>query len=1314
MKKDNRIKTISLPLGFVLALTLALTVLAGKSQTAPLAQETPPAAFPRSDDIPFLESEHSEPDLPVQPDALEMAAGSKLVFQSYRDYNWEIYLAASNATNQVRLTNHGASDIEPRLNRGCTRIVFASNRSGDYNIYTMNLDGSGLMRLTTREANERQPAWSPDGSRIAYQVYEQNQYELYVMNADGSNQTRLTWNAAYDGEPSWSSDGSRIAYTSNQSGQYYIWVMNADGSGATQVSSQPYSEHPIWSPNGTLIAYDADGDNDGWQELWLTNPDGTGQYVIHDPGGTNTDAWARSWSPDGRYVAFTRISFVYYLGNWYWTTAYLYKWDSHGGTRQLGTKGTDWHPDLQTMDGTPPLSSMQALPALSPASFVVAWSGSDIGDAGLKSYDVQVKDGASGIWTDWQVATTATEASYVGVGGHTYYFRSRAWDWSYNIEPWPLEYDTWTMVEPFPPRTAVSLLPGYARNDPLVSWSGSDPGGSGIQTYDVQYRDLPAGSWTDWQMATTDTSATFSGISGHTYAFRSRATDKAQNIESWPSGNGDTSTTLYAWRASGTVSDNTGTPVIDANTTTMPTAFITLPSDRDGAYGAYVADSAATYSLSWDKSGYGGLPVTSFRPDQDAEIDTSLPPANNIVLNSGFESGSLSGWLASGAITPVVNSTLKHTGIYATRLGGQQFAPPWDLSSGLGKQPRIAVDANKTLHAVWAAGADYDEEIFYAYRAGDGTWSIPQNIYSSPNWSGGPQLVVDDAAVVHVVWPDFTSGEWDIYYAQRTSDGTWSSPQNISHDSGWSFHPQVSLDNAGNIHVVWYNSPTTSSDRQVFYARREKNGTWSAPEKISATLHSSSDPQLATDSSNVVHVMWLDRYTRSDVYYARRASSGTWSAPQKLPSSSSGISMFQFSMDDNDIAHVVWEGFTPTESDIYYLTRSSDGTWSIPVNISRSGAAHDGRLGIDDQENVHVVWASGGEIYYARRASSGFWSIPQNISNNASSSYMPLLAASESGVAYIVWLDYPGSGDSSDVYYTNRLADGSWLVPQNISNSYSTSTPSQLVADETGSAHVVWLEGNSGAESVYYAGPATAAQTGDSSISQAVTVPLTLSFPTLSFLYHIGGGAASNATGVNVQVNNGLEATTIFSTSTNTAAWTHHWSDLTPWAGQTVTLTFTVHETAGRPYAWAYLDEVTVGSAYPDVWVNKHSRAAAALPGQQLAFTLTYGNRGGAPASGVRLTDTLPAELSFVAASPPPLTTTPALVWDVGDLPAKSDSFSIVVTVTVSPETPLLSYVTNTASIGAASPGLETANNSVQASAFIGRRVYMPVISRDF
>ena len=306
------------------------------------------------------------------------------------------YSARGDGSNQANLTNRAGMDIHARLSRGASRIVFASNRHGNYEIFAMSAGGTAT-RLTENDADDVYPAWSPDNTKIAFQSYRDGQAEIYVMNANGSNPTRLTSYGDYDGMPAWSPDGAKIAFVRRSAGQSRIWVMDATGANPQQRSTQAISEGPAWSPDGTKIAYDADGNGDTWQEIWLMDSSGANQRRVYDPPEGQTDARVRSWSPDGRYVAFSRITWIQQGGNWYWTRAFLDAWDSANpsSTVRLSSTGLDWHPDWRSTDLQAPSSSVQALPAQSPAVFTVRWSGADTGGSGLNSFDVQVRDGVA-------------------------------------------------------------------------------------------------------------------------------------------------------------------------------------------------------------------------------------------------------------------------------------------------------------------------------------------------------------------------------------------------------------------------------------------------------------------------------------------------------------------------------------------------------------------------------------------------------------------------------------------------------------------------------------------------------------------------------------------------------------------------------------------------------------------------------------------------------------------------------------------------------------------------------------------------------
>ena len=85
------------------------------------------------------------------------------------------------------------------------------------------------------------------------------------------------------------------------------------------------------------------------------------------------------------------------------------------------------------------------------------------------------------------------------------------------------------MIEDTPTSFATSTSTQVHTNSFTVSWGGSSAV-SGALTFDVLVSDN-GGPFTPFQTATTATSATFTGVAGHTYGFFSIATDAAGNKE---------------------------------------------------------------------------------------------------------------------------------------------------------------------------------------------------------------------------------------------------------------------------------------------------------------------------------------------------------------------------------------------------------------------------------------------------------------------------------------------------------------------------------------------------------------------------------------------------------------------------------------------------------------------------------------------------------------------------------------------------------------------------------------------------------------
>ena len=86
------------------------------------------------------------------------------------------------------------------------RIVFETYREGNGEIYVMDADGTHVMQLTSSAGPNWEPTVSIDGTRIAFTTERHDpghSSEVYTVKIDGTGETRLTTTSTWNLEPSW-------------------------------------------------------------------------------------------------------------------------------------------------------------------------------------------------------------------------------------------------------------------------------------------------------------------------------------------------------------------------------------------------------------------------------------------------------------------------------------------------------------------------------------------------------------------------------------------------------------------------------------------------------------------------------------------------------------------------------------------------------------------------------------------------------------------------------------------------------------------------------------------------------------------------------------------------------------------------------------------------------------------------------------------------------------------------------------------------------------------------------------------------------
>lgn len=189
----------------------------------------------------------------VGDDAIASNLNGKLVFQSNRTGDFEIFATNSSGTGITNISHDAFDDMNPSLSLSGNKISYVSNREGSSHIYIFQNNSS--TKISGLNAEYSVPQISHRGDKI---VFIRN-FNLYVMTATGTGITQLTFNSGDTANysPAFSYDDTKIVFTRNTGGgNSDIILMNGLG-GSTQNLTGGIGDnlYPAFSPDGTKIVF---------------------------------------------------------------------------------------------------------------------------------------------------------------------------------------------------------------------------------------------------------------------------------------------------------------------------------------------------------------------------------------------------------------------------------------------------------------------------------------------------------------------------------------------------------------------------------------------------------------------------------------------------------------------------------------------------------------------------------------------------------------------------------------------------------------------------------------------------------------------------------------------------------------------------------------------------------------------------------------------------------------------------------------------------------------------------------------------------
>jgi hypothetical protein len=304
----------------------------------------------------------------------------------------------------------------------------------------------------------------------------------------------------------------------------------------------------------------------------------------------------------------------------------------------------------------------------------------------------------------------------------------------------------------------------------------------------------------------------------------------------------------------------------------------------------------------------------------------------------------------------------------ATRLRGGRWGKPENISAEKrwrrepeGRDPEVAITNRGEAIAMWTAGDEGHSTTPFIRAAsqplGRG-WTTPVGLRGSLEGEE-PQVGVTPEGEAVAIWHAFYNEESGLYVASRPAGERWS-VKGLSSPGAFP-EPKLAITPKGEAVAVW---ELEYPGRGLQVATRRPGQRWGVETIPAAEFERLSFTQVVTEPGGAA-VVWIRSTSdeREDVRVASHPRGGGWTEPSSLFGEEVKDRRPEIVVTRSGEWVAAWDSAGPGGKFIQTASKPPGGSWSAPVNLTRSPPAHRSgnsqpELAVAPSGEVTAVWWS--------------------------------------------------------------------------------------------------------------------------------------------------------------------------------------------------------------------------------------------------------------------------------------------------------------------------------------------------------------------